>query len=167
MSTVTAHALIGKAHPNHGGISPTHVIYLNENFRPVLTLMDQDLPPRHRRSIESAVWIPSVDHMLEDLILMAGLFVIRDPELCLSATPTLKTNGVQPVWMNKIGDAESFEPLYALGRKIHTDHKIQLVVSKDSTLYSQLPILNEYQIDVEIYTPVYQREFSQWDGRSL
>ncbi|MCF8565744.1 hypothetical protein LLE49_13555 [Alicyclobacillus tolerans] len=43
--------------------------------------------------------------------------------------------------------------------------KLQWVISKESTLYGQLPVLNHCDADIEGFTPSYCREYSSWDGK--
>jgi len=43
MGTLTAQFLVGKTHPNHGGINPTHYLFLSENSRPVFTLLKENI----------------------------------------------------------------------------------------------------------------------------
>lgn len=44
MAAYTAQALVGQAHPNHGGITPTHRLYLSENSRPAWILLPEESP---------------------------------------------------------------------------------------------------------------------------
>ena len=43
MATMTAQILVGNPHPYHGGINPTHKIYLSESSRPALILIREDI----------------------------------------------------------------------------------------------------------------------------
>lgn len=166
MSTVTAHCMVGTAHPNHGGIIPTHTIYLNENSHPVLTLLPQNLPPRRRRVPLPVVWIPRPDKILETLIVMAYLFVIRHPEVRLGTHPRLLEEAFEPIWLPELEKDHPLDPLFDLCRRAETNAKLQLTASTASTLYHQLPILTEHIVDVEVCVPVFRREFSQWRGQN-
>ena len=79
MAAITATILVGTAHQNHGGIEPTHQLLLSENSRPAYSLFAM------HSSQPQTVWIPTVEDMLEDGLLMAGLLVVEDPELVAAA----------------------------------------------------------------------------------
>ena len=79
MSTVTASILVGTAHPNHSGIGPTHQLLLTENSRPAWSLY------RLHAAKPLAVWIPTVEDMLEDGLLMVGLLVLKAADLTAAA----------------------------------------------------------------------------------
>ncbi len=77
MSTTTAHILIGRSHPYHYCIRPTHVLTLHENSRPLLVLrpypvtMPERLPDGVAPPGE-VHWVPTLKHMFEDALLMVA-----------------------------------------------------------------------------------------------
>jgi hypothetical protein len=68
--------LIGSSHPNHGGIVPTHELHLSENSRPAWLLS-----PLGGHRADAIAWIPTVEDILEDGLLMAGLLAVGDARL--------------------------------------------------------------------------------------
>lgn len=82
MATTTAIILIGTSHPNHGGISPTHMIRLTENDRPALILTGVD------RNTVPKVIIPTVENMVDDIFLMISGF-IQNRVIDLAKNPLL------------------------------------------------------------------------------
>lgn len=77
MGTMTAQILIGKSHPYHGGINPSHYLFLFENDRPVLTLVPENISTGRPQSSEIR-WIPSsYENILEDAILMIAINVYK------------------------------------------------------------------------------------------
>jgi hypothetical protein len=80
MGTMTAHILTGDEHPFHGGINASHSLALYENSRPawVLTSFVTDEFTRHKKPI---VWIPTVENMMEDGLLLLGLHAWKAPDL--------------------------------------------------------------------------------------
>jgi len=80
MSAITAQILVGQAHPNLGGINPTHYLFLSENSRPVWILVPQNLWELESSINEKKVtWIPTVENLLEDALLMIGIHVLKNP----------------------------------------------------------------------------------------
>ncbi len=75
MGTITAQILIGTGHPYHGGIVPTHVLWLSENSRPAWRChpFERSPDPRERPDAGQCIWIPTVENMLEDGLLLAAL----------------------------------------------------------------------------------------------
>lgn len=86
MATCTAFLMVGHGHPHDGGLAgPVAMLRLSENSR-----------PSWRVDGDAAVWIPTLDHTLEDGLLMAGLFVVRHPPLLELA------NRLVPDWRHHI-----------------------------------------------------------------
>ena len=71
MATTTATIFVGYAHPNHGGINPTHYIQLSENSRPALILHSID------DKEETKVMIPTLENMIDDVYLMIAVCVLK------------------------------------------------------------------------------------------
>src|SRR5690554_6680116 len=77
MGTFTAQILIGKNHPYDGGIhSITHTLFLSENSRPTWVLKNEGAKKK-----DSIIWITTVENMLEDGLLMLGVYVLKDEKL--------------------------------------------------------------------------------------
>jgi hypothetical protein len=74
MGTYTAQVLIGTPHPNHGGIHPTHQLMLSENSRPAWILTSWE------NTEEEKVWIPTIESMLEDGLLMIAFYLLKERE---------------------------------------------------------------------------------------
>ncbi|WP_121661857.1 hypothetical protein [Metabacillus litoralis] len=74
MGTFTAQLLVGQAHPYEGGICGiTHTLQLSENGRPAWVLVSTN--DEKDTKITKITWIPTLEHMLEDALLMIGLYV--------------------------------------------------------------------------------------------
>ena len=76
MGTITAQILIGTGHPYHGGIIPTHALWLSENSRPAWRCHPFEYLAHAEEHWEDrqCVWIPTTENMLEDGLLLATLF---------------------------------------------------------------------------------------------
>jgi hypothetical protein len=161
MGTLTAQILVGRSHPNHGGINPTHYLFLSENSRPVWTLVEENIY-RDRSTYTRRVLISTVENMLEDGLLQVGLHVVKDPELVLRAQRFPSLLNESNAEMYRDVDPESREQLYELCRRIESRYKIVLSVFEGSTIMKQLPVLRKYSMDVEVCTPQFIREYSSW-----
>lgn len=68
---MTAQLLIGSAHPNDGGIKPKYYLFLSENGVARWTLIEANFSPQSKSSNPIiAQWIPTIDYMLEDAIVI-------------------------------------------------------------------------------------------------
>lgn len=137
-------AIIGQAHPLGGGINPAYILFLTENSRPALQLFKIRSDGLHRR----ATWIPTVDNMIEDLVLMAGALTGSQPELMDTLQPMLGA-GLERVEMCTLGDERRAE-LYRLSKKTPFRSKMVLTVLEDSSLIEQSGRICCYQVDCEI-----------------
>ena len=71
MATTTATILVGRAHQNHSGIIPTHLIRLTENSRPALIMQSLE-------GMEDVkIVIPTLENMVDDIYLMIAVFVLK------------------------------------------------------------------------------------------
>src|SRR5262245_2640799 len=157
MATVTASILVGAAHPNHGGICPTHQLLLTENDRPAWSL--HAIPGAK----PLATWVPTVENMLEDGILMAGLLVVRDPAL-LAAAVAVRSNYSDRTEMYDDISEEDRRKLYKLCRSIGPETKLVVTVLHDSSLAGHLAVLRRYKLGVEVCQSIYRREYSTWSN---
>jgi hypothetical protein len=142
-ATVTGSILVGNAHPNDGGICPTHQLLLSENDRPAWSLY---MMPGAKAQ---AAWIPTLENMLEDGILMAGLLVVRDPALVAAAAAFRGNHSERAEMYDDISESDRFR-LYELCRAIGPETKLVVSVLEGSTLANQLAILGRYSVGVEV-----------------
>ena len=69
MSSVTSMVYVGYGHPNDGGIHPIATIQLEEGSRPNFSILFGG----------RALYIPTIENMLDDLIFMIAVEVIKSP----------------------------------------------------------------------------------------
>lgn len=156
MGTFTSQILVGKSHPNDGGISGiTHTLYLWENSIPSwrLSVVDGEQ--------NKFVWTPTLEYILEDALLMIALYVIEDEETIKYCNSILKK---EP---NRLMLYEDFSPqdlnkLRSLVKKAHLNGKIMISVFNKSSVLRHLPVLKEYDMDVEVCVSQYVNEYSMW-----
>lgn len=167
MATMTAQILVGRPHPNHGGINPTHILFLSENSRPAWILNTLNIhgpnsmrPQKERR----VVWIPTVDFMVHDALLMIGLYAVRIPELVEAAKPLLDLKAERIELYEEI-DQPDLEKLHQIMKNSMRDLqqlKIILTLFERSSILSQMSHLKDYELNMEVCRPIYSRLFSSW-----
>lgn len=145
MGSVTAQILIGNGHPNHDGIIPMHQMFLSENSRPSWTLKTVS---EHEPEL-AVTWIPTIEHMLEDGLLMIGLYLIKDEALREMAGDVIAVSDDRPFELQDKFSEEQRNELYAACCQIK-GCKIVLTVLKGSTIWNQCGILENYGIEVEL-----------------
>ncbi|MET3289309.1 UNVERIFIED_CONTAM: hypothetical protein ABID98_001879 [Brevibacillus sp. OAP136] len=125
MGTITVQLLVGEAHPNHGGIYPSHVLYLSENSRPSWILSEHNILVEPVSKQKPIIWIPTVDHMLEDALLMISCYVAKHPQitaLVQGKKDHAKETGLQ---LYEVFDKEELADLYAINQTISSrGHKM-------------------------------------------
>jgi hypothetical protein len=167
MGTINAQILIGRSHPYHQGIvNISHRMFLSENGSSCWTLRKEDFyGMEQNQSIKAISWIPTLEHMLEDGILMIGLYVWQDPVLINMAEEVFQkpVDQIQNI-PDSIHEAD-LEKLYERCRQIENSCKLAITVMNDSTINKQLSVLEKYKFETEVCTTVYSRHYSPWSGR--
>lgn len=162
MGTITAHILVGSPHPNHGGINPTHFLFLTENDRPAWILVNENVFKKDQADVQNVTWIPTVENMLEDAMLMIAIHVSKNQEiiaLSKSFNPAIEVERVQ---LYTALEEVQREQLYLKCRSISDFPKIVVSVLRGSTIDKQLTAIEKYKMDVEICRVGYSRLYSAW-----
>jgi hypothetical protein len=110
-----------------------------------------------------AVWIPTVEDMLEDGLLMIGLLVVQNPALTAAAAGFRRRFADRVEMYDDIGESER-RRLYDLCQKLGPETKAIITVLDGSSVRNQLAVLAHYQLGVEVCPSVYSREYSAWAG---
>ncbi|HEY4552609.1 MAG TPA: hypothetical protein VIG80_05405 [Bacillaceae bacterium] len=162
MGAITAQILIGKAHANDGGINPEYQMFLSENSAPVWLLKKLDIFSRKDSDAQTIKWIPTVEHMLEDAVLMIGLYAAKDKQLLQMESEYFnrKEKGITELYRDVT--PSGLEMLRRRARQLEHGYKITLSIFYGSSIRSQTEVLKEYKTDVEVCMPVYAREYSVW-----
>lgn len=161
MATMTAQILVGGSHRNHGGIIPTHVLFLSENSRPAWILASQQIYADDPVDTQRIIWIPTVERMLEDAIVMIAMHVVRDPGVIDAASACFENP--ESKRLELYADAKAgIDGLYEAARAISGFPKLIVSTFAGSTINRQLPVLREYSMDVEVCPSAYRREWSEW-----
>ena len=167
MATFTAQIMVGTPHPNHGGINPTHYLFLSENSRPAWVLVPQNVFEREQPNRSSKITlIPTLEHMLEDAFLMTAIFVLEDEEICRLARQFFRNKERNWVELYNDVDPEHLEVLYEKCRALPNNHKLVITAYDGSSIRSQLHVVGEYKMDVEVCVPFYSRWYSAWQNET-
>ncbi len=163
MATLTAQILIGRSHPNSGGINPTHYLFFSENDRPAWVLVPENIFSRGSDQTEGkVVWIPTADNPLEDAMLMIAIYVLKDEgivELAKRSFQSLEDR----VELTEDVDRALLEELYRKSRALRADHKIVLTLLNDSFIHGHLRVLEQYSMEIEVCSTIYSRLYSRWE----
>ncbi|MCL7748742.1 hypothetical protein [Halalkalibacter alkaliphilus] len=168
MGTFTAQMLIGQGHTYDGGIiNVNHTLYLSENSIPLLSLHHFSASERNTsQQEERIIWIPTLEGMLEDALLMVGLYVLKDEQLLELANRYFnKPKGRKAISLYDDVKAVDLQEIYECCRTIDHGQKIILSVFEGSTILNQLDVLERYPFDVEVCVTTFRRELNAWSGR--
>lgn len=182
MAPVTAQLLVGHSDLYHGGIYPTHRLWLSENSRPAWVLEPDRRAARAEQAgdedpptwtLEPTVWVPSgPDFVLEDAILLIAIHVLREPsvlEIVNERFPVLTESRIpfeqKPVELEGL-PADELAELRSLCRQSDLAYKLVVTVLSDSSLVAQLPVLEDYPMELEVCTVTYSRTHSAWSDRT-
>jgi hypothetical protein len=168
MAVMTAQMLIGHGHQTHGGLEPTHYLFLSTNGRQAWILAPENLSPDDpARPWRKIIWIPTDEHTLEDGLLMLGLHVVQDKDLIAAARDVFRNPDLTALQILKQVPGPAREFLYSLTRRTPFHFKIILSVFAGSSLIPQLGRLREYQLDVDVLTFRFGRGFSHTENRMV
>ncbi|MEW6110475.1 MAG: hypothetical protein AB1632_15120 [Nitrospirota bacterium] len=166
MATLTAQILIGSPHPNHDGINPTHYLFLSENDRPAWVLVDQNIFQNERSGFTKVTWIPTVENMLEDALLMVVINILKNREIIEMAKGVFGKIESERVELYSNFNESQLNTLYRKCREISDFPKMIISVFRGSTIEKQLAVLEQYKMDVEVCAPIYSRLYSPWTNEN-
>ena len=167
MATLTAQILVGTSHQNHGGIGPTHFLFLSENSQPAWVLVPENIFSPGDDKITKVTWIPTIENMLEDALLMIAINVLKDKEISELAKKHFKRDVHGSLSLYEDIDPAALKTLYQKCRKIKNRYKIVLTVLEGSSIRGQLKVLKNYGIDMEVCIPLYFSTYSAWTNEVI
>jgi hypothetical protein len=167
MAAITAHILAGHAHPNDGGLATLHQLTLSEGDRPAWLLQTGRPSKSDPRRRERIIWIPTVENMLDDALLMIAVHVIEsEPVRTLFGQFSDKLDA-ERIEMYDDLTHEQRQRLYALCREITNYPKLILCIFEGSSLCSLVGVMEKYQMECEVLVPVYTRTYSRWAKETI
>ncbi|RBW68964.1 hypothetical protein [Bacillus taeanensis] len=152
MGALTSQILVGQGNPEEGGINPSHYLYLSEDGLSVWSLVQTTNEVEN--DCKRVTWVSTPEHLLEDALLMIGLYVIKDHELKQMAAEYFTEKKGRAVVMLKEKDDRK-EKLYRRARKIASHKKIILTVFHGSSVKKQIGKLRQYKMNIEVCTPLF------------
>jgi len=160
MGAMTAQILIGAASRYDDGINPGYALFLSENSRPAWILNPIETCYYNDKQVivkRSQVWIPTVNHMLEDGLLMIAVHVLKDPTLLGKIrvfSPALDLDHVS--FYDDFSDEQRSE-LYAICREVDQWPKLAISLFKGAHIAHQVGCLQHYTMQVEVCENTYSR----------
>ena len=167
MSAVTSVILVGAAHPNHGGNRSFAEIDLDEGSRPALVL--RWTAPKRRGDPEifqRFTMIPTLEHMLDDSIVMIAYAVCRHPKIFPKINRITKN---APLESRRLTMLDDFTPkqrldLYAAVKEIDDLPKATWCLFDGTSIKPSMNHLNDYRLECEVTCSLYQRGYTQFTG---
>ncbi len=158
MSTVTAQIIVGTSPVWSGGIVPDYQLFFSENSRPAWALYKipggsgNHLPDPGR----PVVWIPTIEHLLEDAIVMIHRYVIDDEVVAEQVDRKLREKEPGRAELYRDIDLHDLEIIRELCRKSTFQYKLLITVLAGSSIESQLGVLKRYSFEYEICGSVFR-----------
>ncbi len=166
MGVYTSQILVGHANRNDGGIIPSHVLYLSEDNRPAWLMEQTDLWNKTKENINGITWIPTLENVFEDALLMIGLYILKDDQLLDAAHKYFKSDINGKVELYDDIEIENLKKLYDICRSLKYQYKIVITIFGSSSIEGNLKVLEKYGMDVEICKPVFTRSYSEWSQKT-
>ena len=156
MASYTAQIIVGSGGGlSNDGIIPIATLYLSENSRPGWIL---------QQGMRKVTWIPTLDNMLEDGLLMLAIFVLKNSEIIDLSNEYFHNKKVTRAELYEDITEEHRQSLYLKCRSIEWNYKLIISVYDQAYIRSQLTILEYYSMELEICTPIFTRKFDRWSG---
>ncbi len=144
MGIMTAEVIVGSEHTFRDGIDPLVRVELWENSRPAWLI-------RSGYDEVEVRMIPTLEHMVEDLMLFIGLHVLRDEGLRRTADQTMKRGTLPDLALYDAFDAQSRKDLYKQCRGLRYPLTLIFLVFDTSSLSYIKEILAGYDISVRVF----------------
>lgn len=151
MATITAQLIVGEAHTWHGGISNATTLNLYENSRPAWVY-----EPAGRKE-ENIYWIPTVENMLEDGLLLAAVHIWRNDDIVRTLKSVTGNDSLNQLELYNVSK-EDLEILYEKCRALNNGAKVIISVFNGSTLLGQVGVMEKYKVEHEICLPQASRK---------
>lgn len=164
MATLKAQILVGQSHQNHGGINPTHHLYLSENSKQAWILVPESISGDNKELdyFSRIIWIPTIKNTLEDALLIIGLYVLKDDNLIDMAERYFMDFNKNKIDVNEEISKVHLQEMYKVSRELDYLYKIIITTFDNRVLKGQFNELKNYQIEMSINTPDFQRNYSIW-----
>lgn len=157
MASYTAQILMGNGGGyDSKGIIPIDTLFLSENSSPAWIL---------QQKLRKIKWIPTLDNMLEDGLLMLAIFAQKDPEIVELSKEYFHNKDICRAELSNDISEDHLHALYLKSRSIVWNCKLMISVFDNSQIRSQLSVLKNYPMDLEVCTPIFTRKYSAWSKK--
>lgn len=167
MGTFTTQLLVGHAHRNDGGMIPSHSLYLSEGNRPAWLIKEIDLWNDGIEKIDNVVWIPTLENIFEDALLMIGIYILKDEQLLETAKKYFKKDINGRIELYDDIQMEDLKRLYDISRSLKYQYKIAVTIFGSSSIEGNLKVIEKYSMDVDVCKPVFTRVYSEWSQKTI
>ena len=160
MATWTAQILVGKGHPNHGGIMAGYQLFLSENHRPCWECFPIGPSPRGQvlKNEGHTVWVPpGSESILECGLLMVALHCLDQGPVTVNKELVSSAKSMSKKIMDKFVDMsiltdKQFKELYDMAKKIKINDSTKLIVTvlAGSSITGQIKELKKHKYDFEV-----------------
>ncbi|MDW7650067.1 MAG: hypothetical protein SCK29_05445 [Bacillota bacterium] len=155
MPAITANILIGRS-STKDGVYATHSMYLIEEEKPVWFLQETGIEETGLNG-SCVTWVPRRESILENGLLMIALYVVKSKEIVELADKYLHSVGGDKADLNTDIVKNNLEELRKICRRQKMGRKLVITVMEGSALSSELHLLENYSVPVEVCTPQYSR----------
>lgn len=165
MSSVTALIFVGNSHPNDGGIRPSLMIQLEEGDRPSFKFYSLKNPTKENtvipRGFDKFTVIPSLEYMLDDLILSIAYAYLEIPSIVHSFNEHESILSQNRFVAYELSEDHRLV-LYETLKHDETLPKICICLFKESELLRTVDHLKEYSMECEVCLSAFTRHYSSW-----
>ncbi len=157
MGSANAFIMVGKSDPD--GLYPTHCLFLYENDKPAWVLT-----PVLSKEYSKIIWIPTVEHMLEDALLMIGIYVLKDENLVSLAKKFFRNINRDRIWLYDDIEKENLQRLREVCKEIIPKYNVKIIIAitLGSTILRQIGVLKDYKIECEVCITRFRRARDYW-----
>lgn len=168
MATMTAQMLIGQGQQHGGGFEPTHYAFLSENGRAAWILKPENQAETGQAGpAKKIVWIPADDNILNDGLLMVAVHVVKDKGVIAGARGSFRNPDLADYQLLPQVHPTARENLYNMCKRLDYRFKIVLTVLSGSSLMSELSVLEDYALDVDVCVTRYSRRYSHMTNETI
>jgi len=166
MAAVTAIVLVGNPHTNDGGNRSFAMIELEEGSRAAFSIKANSFRgiAQDAEYFRKFTVIPSVEFMVDDLILMIAYAICRNSEIFAQVNAFTENAALNGHRLNIYDDLsmEQRMGLYETLKLARYLPKLTFCLFEQTGLTSSISHLREYQMECEVTHTIFIREYSGW-----
>jgi hypothetical protein len=156
MAAITAELQFGVSHQNDGGLRVKNRMFLSEGDRPAWKLTWR---PRETGVPQNAIWIPTIESMLDDALFMASCLLFEDPAVLELLRRHNLDDPLKSLEMYKFNKSDRATFYNACANSIKFS-KVVAVIYRGSSLLNNINEIKKYQMDYEVCCPSFGRELA-------